>query len=248
MAMIKRERIQRPEERIILPLDFPSFQDARPFIVLLKDHVGLFKIGLTLFMNEGLEVVKKVEAVAPNRKIFLDLKLYDTPWQVGGAVAALVSKTKAIRFVTVHSSGGARVLRAAVEAMDGKTGILGVTVLTSMNASELSQVGIAARVEDQVLALAGLAKAAGAVGVVASAHEVSSIRKTCGKNFLIVTPGIRPSWSQISNDDQRRMMTPAEAVTKGADYLVVGRPIISNKDPIGAAMKIADEIEAASAP
>ncbi len=234
------------KERIILPLDFPSFESARHKIQLLKDHVGLFKIGLTLFLQEGLQVVQKVEAIAGGRKIFLDLKLYDTPWQVRGAAAALVSEASDIRFVTVHTSGGDRVMRAAVDGMQGKADILGVTVLTSESRSEGMDTENATSLEDRVLRLSRIAKDAGAAGVVASGHEAEQIRKSIGNDFLIVTPGIRPSWSQVAQDDQRRMMTPGEAVKKGADFLVIGRPIIGDKDPVGAARKIAEEIEAAS--
>lgn len=229
-----------------MPLDFPSFESARPFIQLLKDHVGLFKIGLTLFVREGLQGVKKVEAIAGGRKIFLDLKLYDTPWQVRGAAAALVSEPSDIRFVTVHTSGGDRVMQAAVKGMQEKTEVLGVTVLTTQGRSEGLEAGTQAALEDRVLALARMAKGAGASGVVASGHEAAGIRKALGQDFLIVTPGIRPAWSQVPQDDQRRTMTPGEAIFKGADFLVVGRPIVGDKDPVGAAQKIAEEIEKAA--
>ncbi len=242
---LKKKPLQA-KERIILPLDTPSLEMARPLIRLLKDHVGMFKIGLTLFIKEGLHVIDQVRDLSGGREIFLDLKLYDTPMQVGRAAAALHAEVPNLRFLTVHCSGGIRVIKAVVDAMSGGTDILGVTALTSQNASDLSYEDKITSINEQVLALAKVAKEAAAAGIVASAHEAFHLKKHFGNTMTIVTPGIRPAWAGIKNDDQRRIMSPAEAISKGADYLVIGRPIYDHPDPAGAAEKVADEIASAS--
>lgn len=233
------------KQRIILPLDFPSFEAARPCITLLKDHVGLFKVGLTLFFKEGLHVLRQIDDLVGGRKIFLDLKLYDTPMQVAGAARILQSQAPDVRFLTVHASGGLRVIQAVVEVMKGTTEVLGVTALTSQDQEEATGRCGSTSLEEHVLALADIAKTAGAAGVVASAHESGAIKNRFGETMTIVTPGIRPSWARVPGDDQRRKMTPAAAIACGADYLVIGRPIYGDKDPVGAAKRVAEEIEMA---
>lgn len=235
---------QRPlvaKDRIILALDFPSFEMARPYIQQLKNHVGLFKVGLTLFIREGLSLLERIAEISGSHNIFLDLKLYDTPMQVGSAAAVLHEHVPELRFLTVHASGGVRVLQSVVDAMCGDTEILGVTALTSQSPSE-AETPDATALQKRVLKLADLAKEAGAAGVVASGHEAASLKKHFGESLTLVIPGIRPSWATVPGDDQRRKMTPGEAISQGADYLVIGRPIYGNPDPAGAAQKIADEI------
>lgn len=235
---------QRPlaaKDRIILALDFPSFEIARPYIQQLKNHVGLFKVGLTLFIREGLSLLERIAEISGTHNIFLDLKLYDTPMQVGSAAAVLREQVPELRFLTVHASGGGRVLQSVVDAMCGGTEILGVTVLTSQSPSE-AETSDARALQQRVLKLAGHAKEAGAAGVVASGYEAASLKKRFGESLTLVTPGIRPSWATVPGDDQRRKMTPGEAIAQGADYLVIGRPIYGDSDPVGAAQKIADEI------
>ncbi|VAX33530.1 Orotidine 5'-phosphate decarboxylase [hydrothermal vent metagenome] len=229
------------KDRIILALDFPSFEMARPYIQKLKTHVGIFKVGLTLFIREGLPLLERISDISGTANIFLDLKLYDTPMQVGSAAAVLHKKAPELRFLTVHSSGGLRVLKSVVDAMPGGTEILGVTALTSQSPAE-AKVSDKAALQEQVLGLAALAKDAGAAGVVASAYEAAALKKHFGNRLTLVIPGIRPDWSEVSEDDQRRTMTPAQAISQGADYLVIGRPICGDSDPVGAAAKIADEI------
>ncbi len=233
------------KERIILPLDFHSFEEARPYITLLKNHVGLFKVGLTLFIKEGLKVIKQIEDLSDGRGIFLDLKLYDTPMQVSRAAEVLHSEVPNVRFLTVHTSGGHRVVKAAVDAMKDGTEILGVTVLTSQSQAESTHKGDSASIEEQVITLADIAKEAGAAGLVASASEAPQLKNRFGKNLTIVTPGIRPAWTEVKNEDQRRIVTPKEAISNGSDYLVIGRPIYEDIDPVGAAEKIAEEIASA---
>jgi orotidine-5'-phosphate decarboxylase len=233
-------------ERIILPLDFESLAEVMPLIKALKDHVGLFKIGLTLFLKEGFDVIRRIHEIAGGQKIFFDMKFHDTPWQVAGASAALMSGSVGVRFVTVHTIEGETMPRAVVGAMRNGTKVLGITVLTSLSEKEAKQLGYATSVQDRVIALSTIAKNSGCAGVVCSGHEAKAVKKKTGSGFIVVTPGIRPSWANVDNDDQRRVMTPAEAVQNGADYVVVGRPIFKSKDPVGAAKKIAEEMEEAA--
>jgi len=234
------------KERIILPLDFTTLDEAMPLIKELKDHVGLFKIGLTLFLKEGFDVIRRVHEIAGGRKIFFDLKFHDTPWQVAGASAALMSEAVGVRFVTVHTIEGETMPRAVVSAMRNGPKVLGITVLTSLSEQEAKQLGYVTSVQDRVIALSTIARNSGCAGVVCSGHEAKAVKKNIGSDLIVVTPGIRPAWANVDNDDQRRVMTPAEAVQNGADYVVVGRPIYKSKDPVGAAKKIAEEMEEAA--
>ncbi len=231
----------KAKDRIIFALDFPSFAAARPYIAQLKTHVGLFKVGLTLFIREGLPLLDRIAEISGTCNIFLDLKLYDTPMQVGSAAAVLSAQVPGLRFLTVHTSGGLRVVKSVVDAMRGDTKILGVTALTSQSPAE-AETPDTASLQARVLKRADLAKTAGAAGVVASAQEAAVLKKRFGDTLTVVTPGIRPAWALVRQDDQRRKTTPAEAVAQGADYLVIGRPIYGAADPIGAAQKIAEEI------
>lgn len=245
MSLAKGKKLQlSAKERIVFPLDVPSLEEAKRFVKLLKDRVGLFKVGLTLFIKEGFQVIKMIEDIA-GHKIFLDLKFHDIPETVGNASSVLMSKSQGIKFVTVHTSEGGRMVRAVVEKMTKGTGVLGVTVLTSMDEKESEELGYSKPIKDRVLALAGIAKRAGCVGVVCSGNEAKAVKERLGKEFVVVTPGIRPAWANIHKDDQRRVMTPKEAILNGADYIVVGRPIYTAKDPADAANKIAQEIEEA---
>ena len=206
----------------------------------LQGAAGLFKVGSQLFTAEGPKAVEKLASLGFG--IFLDLKFHDIPNTVAGAVAATAGLPK-VRLLTVHTLGGVAMMRAASEAVAGKKNrpaLLGVTILTSMDAAELRRVGIAGSPGSRALALARLAKGAGLDGVVASAHEAAPIRQACGPKFLIVVPGVRPAAASLN--DQSRVETPAEAIRAGADYLVVGRPITAAANPRGAALAIAEEI------
>jgi orotidine-5'-phosphate decarboxylase len=232
-------------ERIIFPLDFTSLQEAARYIEMLKDHVGLFKVGLTLFVKEGPKVIEAIQKTAKNNKVFLDLKFHDIPETLGNAAAALMEQSHAIKFITVHTSEGEAIAKAVVDAMKNGTQVLGITVLTSLGQAELQALEISDTVEQRVLRLAQIAKNAGCAGIVCSGREAKAAKRKFGKDFIVVTPGIRPSWSVIPGDDQQRIMTPREAIVQGADYIVVGRPIYKDPHPIKAAEKVAHEIDAA---
>ncbi|HAP67817.1 MAG TPA: orotidine-5'-phosphate decarboxylase [Nitrospinae bacterium] len=231
------------KDRIIFPLDFPDIDSARKYIEILKGHIGLFKVGLELFVKEGpsiLSIIKK----EGRAKIFLDLKFHDITETVKGAMKS--ANALGAEFITVHCDEGRRLLESAVESASGKTKVLGVTVLTSLSGESLKEIGMREEFQDPlklVLHRARIAKSAGCAGVVCSGLEASFVRKEFGKDFIIVTPGIRPSWSVIKNDDQQRIVTPSDAIKAGADYIVVGRPIRTAKDPVDAVKRIEKEIE-----
>lgn len=240
-----------PQQRIIFALDFPSFDEARPYIEELKDHVGIFKIGWTLFMGDGLNVINKIQKITGANKFFLDFKfsshtINDIPKQRGGVKAVFLSRSQDIEFITVHTHEEEKAVSEVVKQFKtGEVKVLGVTVLTSSGREDIEGIGQRKTVEERVLDLARKAKNAGCHGVVCSGQEARSVRAEFGKDFIIITPGIRPQGSHIHQDDQRRTVTPGDAVRNGADYIVVGRPISEAKDPIEAAQKIAKEIQEA---
>lgn len=203
----------------------------------------MVKVGSQLFTAVGPSGVQELAALGFG--IFLDLKFHDIPNTVAGAVAS-AAQFPAIRLLTIHTLGGLEMMRAARKAAGeskDRPKVLGVTILTSMDDASLDQVGIRGPSGTLVTELARLAQEAGLDGVVASAHEASSIRRACGPGFLIVVPGIRPASTQAN--DQSRIATPSAAIRAGADYLVVGRPITGAADPVSAAKSIAAEIEGA---
>lgn len=210
----------------------------------LQGSAPILKIGSQLFTAEGPGIVEKLAGLG--FEIFLDLKFHDIPNTVWGAVAS-ACKLPGVRLLTLHTLGGSAMMRAARDAAAGRENrpaLLGVTVLTSMDANTLKEVGISGSAGTRAVALAMLAQEAGLDGVVASAHEVETIRAACGQDFRIVVPGVRPANS--STNDQSRVATPTEAVQAGADYLVIGRPIAAAADPADAARKILDEMSAAT--
>ncbi len=201
------------------------------------------RLAASSFTAEGPPAVKKLAALGFG--IFLDLKFHDIPNTVAGAVAA-ASRLPNIRLLTVHTSGDVAMMRAAREAVGGtknRPALLGVTVLTSLDAPALRRVGIAGSPQSRAVALARLAKKAGLDGVVASAREAGAIRRACGTKFLIVVPGVRRS--SAARNDQARVATPSEAIRAGADFLVVGRPITAAPNPRRAALEIVEEIASA---
>ncbi len=224
--------------RLIVALDVSSARDAQKIVAALGDSVDIYKIGMQLYTAEGPPVVRTL--VSSGRQVFLDLKYHDIPNTVAAAVREAAQL--GVSMLTVHASGGAKMLRAAVEAA-GRVQILAVTVLTSMDESELQQAGVSGKLLNQVLRLASTALEAGCAGVVSSAREVKALRAKLGQNFLIVTPGVRPAGADHA--DQARVVTPAEAVRSGATHIVVGRPITGSKDPAAAARAIQQEINAA---
>lgn len=236
----------RPEERVLVALDVDDGEEAIALVRALRNEVGGFKIGMQLFYRQGPQIVTRIASQGGGR-LFLDLKLHDIPETVARGVRALIGLGADI--INVHASGGSAMMRAAREAAREEAArlevpvpeILAVTVLTSLEQQNLSrELGIDRNLEEVVLGWAGLAKEAGLDGVVASPLEIEALRSALGPDFLIVTPGIRPAGSGYQ--DQKRVLTPAEAVRRGASYLVIGRPITAAPDPVAAARSITREL------
>jgi orotidine-5'-phosphate decarboxylase len=228
--------LEKMRERLIVALDVANANAARETVQRLGEAAGIYKIGLQLFTAEGPGIVR--EMVASGRRVFLDLKLHDIPNTVAHAVKSVVELGPSM--ITVHASGGAAMLRAAVEAAGGRTKVLAVTVLTSFSDHDLQQIGIPDRSGDQVLRLATLAQAAGCAGVVSSPRETAQLRKFFGDGFDIVNPGVRPAGTDTH--DQQRTATPSEAIAAGASHIVVGRPITHASDPVLAVQAIVNEM------
>ena len=209
----------------------------------IRGAAALFKVGSQLFTSEGPRVVEKLAGLG--FEVFLDLKFHDIPNTVAGAVRA-AADLPGVTLLTLHTSGGIAMMRAAREALGGRKtrpALLGVTVLTSLDAAALRKIGMSGSVRSRAVALAKLAQDAGFDGVVSSAHEVRAIRQACGPKMLIVVPGVRAASG--ATNDQARVATPAEAIRAGANYIVVGRPITAATNPREAAISIAEEIESA---
>jgi orotidine-5'-phosphate decarboxylase len=236
-------------DKLLIALDLPSGGEALRLADTLRGSVGGFKIGNQLFTAEGPVIVRTL--AAKGDRVFLDLKFHDIPNTVASAVAAATSL--GAWMMNVHAAGGLKMMEAAAEAArrtaaaDGRPSprVIAVTVLTSMNAQNLAQVGVGGTVVEHVSRLARLAQRAGLDGVVASPQETGVIRALCGQSFDIVTPGIRGGAAAASKDDQERTMTAKQAIDAGASYIVVGRPVIAAPDPREAAERIADEIRSA---
>jgi len=221
---------------VFVALDTPSLDRARELAQLLKPHVGGVKLGLEFYGANGPEGVRAI--VATGIPVFLDLKLHDIPNTVAGAMKALVPLGAAI--LNVHASGGAAMMRAAADVSrkaERQAKLIAVTVLTSLEDRDLPEVGLSGTALAQAVRLAILAKNAGLDGVVCSPHEIAAVRAACGSGFLIVTPGVRPAGGDLG--DQKRVMTPLQAVQAGAEVLVIGRPITAAPDPVQAAQRIA---------
>ena len=226
-----------PRQRLIVALDVSTAAAARKIVAAVGDSAHAYKVGMQLYTAEGPSIVR--ELVGSGRRVFLDLKYHDIPNTVAAAVreAAQLSVT----MLTVHASGGGKMLRAAVEAAQ-KAGllVLGVTVLTSLDDVELDKIGLRGGALDQVLRLAALALSNGCKGVVASALEAAALREEFGHDFTIVTPGVRLAGS--GPNDQARVVTPSEAISAGASHIVVGRPITEASDPAAEARAILGQI------
>ena len=228
--------------KVIFALDVPTFAEAKHWVSVLSGHVGMFKVGKQLFTGHGPDIVRMVQNFGGD--VFLDLKYHDIPNTV--AMASLEAARLGVKLINLHALGGYEMMARTVEALGQefagreRSRVLAVTILTSSTGETLREVGIEYPVTEMVVRLAKLAHKAGIDGVVASPLEVSLIRDACGPDFLIVTPGVRPAFAAA--DDQKRIMTPGEAVRAGADYLVIGRPISAAKDPLAAAEAIVQEI------
>jgi len=227
-------------DRLIVALDAPDGIAAGELVIKIGDATSYYKIGNELFTAEGPAFVQ--ELIGSGRRIFLDLKFHDIPNTVAGGVRTAASL--GVSMLTVHAAGGLEMMKAAVEAAaqsESKPIVVAVTVLTSLSSEDLPAIGVTGTVDAQVARLAALALQAGCGGVVASAREAGLLRQSLGTGFTLVTPGIRPADDDLH--DQARAVTPAAAIRAGADYLVVGRPIIAAADPKDAATAILHEIE-----
>ncbi len=230
----------RPQDKIIIALDVPDTDGALRLLDLLGEPPTLVKIGLELFTSQGPSVVKAV--MERGSSVFLDLKFHDIPNTVAHAVKSAADL--GVTMTTLHASGGPVMMEAAAKsaAASGNKNLLllAVTVLTSMDAAQLSSTGITVEPKDQVLRLAGLASSSGIGGIVCSPLEVAAIRSSLGNALRIVTPGVRPTWA--ATGDQKRVMTPVEAVAAGSDWLVIGRPITADANPKVAYAKVVAEL------
>ncbi|MDP2787135.1 MAG: orotidine-5'-phosphate decarboxylase [Pseudomonadota bacterium] len=227
------------DRRIIVALDYPDADAARQFVARVRPELCRLKVGKELFVAAGPAFVQ--ELVGQGYDVFLDLKFHDIPNTVAQACKA--AARLGVWMMNVHASGGPRMMQAAREALEGlpaRPRLIAVTVLTSMGEEELRATGVEAAARQQVLRLASLAHASGMDGVVCSAQEAPLLRTALGPEFLLVTPGIRPAGSAAG--DQTRILTPAQAVQAGVDYLVIGRPITQAADPLAALESIAREI------
>lgn len=236
--------MKHAKDYIVFPLDVPSVKTAQHYVELLSESVGMFKVGLELFIRSGPGIIDFIKA-SGTAEVFLDLKLHDIPATVLRAMERIADL--GVAFATVHCGETPRMLEAAVEGARGQVGILGVTVLTSVASEDIKASGFREMFYDDmgrlVVKRAAMAKAAGCNGIVCSGLEVGIIKERLGRDFIAVTPGIRPEWDVTGNHDQRRITTPGRAVSDGSDYLVIGRPIRDAKDPKAAAVRIAQEIE-----
>jgi len=228
------------KDKIIVALDYADEKSALNTAEKVAPYAGVFKVGFELYVSAGPSIVKKINALGG--KVFLDLKLHDIPNTVAKAAAAAAELN--VYILNVHASGGLEMMKKAAEEIKKAKNpplLIAVTVLTSINSGILnSELNIKVSAAEQVVHLAKLARAAGLSGVVASGEEIAAIKTACGKDFKVIVPGVRPEWS--SKNDQKRVVTPKEAVERGADYIVVGRPITGAIDIAEAAKKVLLEI------
>jgi orotidine-5'-phosphate decarboxylase len=233
------------KDKLIVALDVETPIKALDLVKELRSVAGMFKVGSQLFTTAGPQIVRDI--IALDAKVFLDLKFHDIPHQVAGAARSAAEL--GVSLFTIHASGGSEMMQRAVEAVaevGNKTGVrskvLAISVLTSIDANILAQIGVSSTPSESVIKLVKLAESAGVDGVVASPQEIETIRDVISNpNFLVVTPGIRPAQNEFA--DQKRVATPAIAISAGASYLVVGRPITGATDPVAAAQQIVAEMQ-----
>ncbi len=236
--------INDPRQHLIVALDVSSAAAARKIVAAVGDSASTYKVGTQLYTAEGPQIVRQL--VTSGRRIFLDLKNHDIPNTVASAIREAAKL--GVSMLTVHASGGSKMLRAAVEvarSINPELMVLGVTVLTSMDEADLEEAGARDKILDQVLRLADLAIRSGCQGIVTSARETAQVRSRLGHKFAIVNPGIRPTGAD--RGDQSRVVTPAEAIAAGATHIVVGRPITEAANPAAEAKKILQEMSAVGA-
>ncbi|HEX8076610.1 MAG TPA: orotidine-5'-phosphate decarboxylase, partial [Chthoniobacterales bacterium] len=226
----------QPRDCLIVALDFPTQAKALALVAALADSVSTYKIGLQLYTAAGPAVVQAVAATGA--KIFLDLKLHDIPNTVAKAVAA--AGELGVAMLTLHLSGGAAMVKAAVETKPPHLSLLGVTVLTSATQETLGEIGVQAELTEHVTHLGEMGSRSGIDGLITSPQEVALLRQRLGPQIMLVTPGVRPAWAAA--DDQKRFTTPRQAVDRGADYLVIGRPITAAADPRAAVERVVEEL------
>ena len=230
-----------PRDRLILPLDVDTQKEAEALVGKLSDFVGVFKVGPRLFTRCGPKIIDFIKE--KNSRVFYDAKFYDIPSVV--AKAAQASAEMGVDMLTLHTLGGSEMMQAAVEGIrseNSEVKVLGVTLLTSLSSRILKEeLGIEKTLNEEIVHLAGLARKAGLDGVVASAWEIEELRRNFGSDFILIVPGIRPIGS--AKFEQRRVSTPKEAIEKGADFLVVGRPILNSNDPVGTTQRILREMD-----
>ncbi len=238
-------RASEAKRRLIFALDVDSIDEAEALIDALLPEVGMFKVGKQLFLHAGPPMIRRIRE--RGGEVFLDLKFHDIPRTV--AKAGVEAARLGVKMFDLHASGSGEMMRTTAREVSRacrrdalrRPKMLAVTVLTSLSRDDLKSVGVMAGIESQVVRLARLAKESGMDGVVASPHEIATIRKACGRTFAIVTPGVRQA--HAGWDDQKRVMTPEAAISAGADYLVVGKPIRDAKSPADAARAIVGEME-----
>jgi len=247
LSAMKNIQTSSPRDRLIFALDIGGAPDeALSWVRRLKDHVGLFKVGKEAFTHFGPDLVREIQK--NGGRVFLDLKFHDIPNTVARAAEAATSL--GVAMFNIHAMGGMAMMKetaSSVNALSAKNGhppplILAVTVLTSLNNEDLDSLGFRETTDQLVVRLAQMAQASGIPGVVASAQDVAAIRRACGRDFIIVTPGIRGTQS-VAGDDQKRTLSPADAIKEGSDFIVVGRPIRTAENPEGEADNITQEIE-----
>jgi orotidine-5'-phosphate decarboxylase len=231
-------------KKLIIALDVETPTKALDLVKELHQVAGMFKVGSQLFTAAGPQIVRNI--IAHDAKVFLDLKFHDIPHQVAGAARSAAEL--GVSLFTIHASGGSEMMRRAVDSVNEvaakggvRSAVLAISVLTSIDATILSEIGVTSTPSESVLRLVKLAEASGVDGIVASPQEIETIRRTVSRpEFLIVTPGIRPATNEPG--DQKRVATPSAAIAAGASYLVVGRPITGAPDPVAAAQKILEEM------
>jgi len=237
--------MKKAKDYIIFALDVDNPDKAKAYVEMMAGHVGMFKVGLELYIKSGPDIIHTMKRAGAS-KIFLDLKLHDIPETVCRAMRVIADL--GVEFVTVHCGDSKEMMAAAVEGSKAKVKVLGVSLLTHITEKDIRMAGFkdefSSDLSALVIARTAMAKDAGSAGIVCSGREVGKIKETFGSAFIAVTPGIRPDWGGVANDDQVRVMTPAQAIQNGSDYIVIGRPIRDAEDPVQAAGRIQESIEA----